>query len=136
MQMLKEKSKSQKNIIFTGWLSTHDVYAHYAISDIAVFPASQSILWQQAIASGLPLVVGNTGHQSIEYLNMYENIIMMKKDDIQTETIKNNIEKVLTDTVLYAKMHEGALMVRDKKLDWNQLHKNTLRFNNGENNGR
>jgi hypothetical protein len=61
---------------------------------------------------------------------------MMKKEDIQVETIKNNIDKVLTDTALYEKMHKGALMVRDEKLDWNQLHKNTLRFNNGENNGR
>lgn len=136
IQMLKEKSKSQKNIIFTGWLSTHDVYAHYAISDIAVFPASQSILWQQAIASGLPLIVGNTGHQSIEYLNMHENIIMMKKEDIQVETIKNNIEKVLDDKDLYSKMHKGALLVRDEKLDWNRLMDKTLRFINGENDGK
>ena len=33
-------------------------------------------------------------------------------------------------------MHKGALLVRDEKLDWNRLMDKTLRFNNGENDGK
>ena len=53
-----------------GWLNQDDLNRHLAMADLAVFPASQSILWQQAIAMGLPLIVGDAGHQDISYLNL------------------------------------------------------------------
>lgn len=44
------------NIKFVGWLNGDDIYNLYRAADIACFPGSQSVLWQQAIASGLPLI--------------------------------------------------------------------------------
>ena len=118
-----------KNVHFVGWLSREEVYAHFLISTMAVFPASQSILWQQAIASGLPLLVGNTGGQSIEYLNLYKNIIILKKTDIEVEPILTNMQKVLMDDILYEEMRQGAEKVAGEQLDWNQLIYRTLRYN-------
>ena len=68
---------------------------HLDMADLAVFPASQSILWQQAIAMGLPLIVGNTGHQDISYLNLYDNIIILEKTDIQVNKLVDAIESVI-----------------------------------------
>ena len=122
-------SKKSKNIHFTGWLNTEMIYAHFHISTIAVFPASQSILWQQAIASGLPLITGNTGEQSIEYLNLYNNIIILEKDNITIDNLCLNIKNILNNSDLYKSMKIGAKKVANEKLDWNILIKNTLKFN-------
>jgi 1,2-diacylglycerol 3-alpha-glucosyltransferase len=43
-------------IHYLGWLNSAKVYDLYKAADIACFPGSQSALWQQAIATGLPLV--------------------------------------------------------------------------------
>jgi len=122
-------SKKSKNIHFTGWLNTEMIYAHFHISTIAVFPASQSILWQQAIASGLPLITGNTGEQSIEYLNLYNNIVILERDDITVDNLCLNIYNILSNSNLYENMKIGAQKVANEKLDWNILIEKTLKFN-------
>lgn len=127
--MLIEESYGNSNIHFVGWLDKVDIYEHFAISDIAVFPASQSIMWQQAISMGLALIVGNTGEQSIQYLNRYNNIIILEKEDINMESIKHHIENILSDDSLYEKMCNGAKRVSKECLNWNTLIETTLRYN-------
>src|SRR5579872_6395689 len=75
-RLLLDSARDRPNIHFTGWLNAEEIYKHLDLSDIAAFPASQSILWQQAIAMGLPLVIGDTvgGGQDPSYLNLYGNI--------------------------------------------------------------
>ena len=126
---LLKKQNGNPNIHYSGWLSTTEVLEHFAIADLAVFPASQSILWQLAIACGLPLIVGDTGGQSPDYLNLYNNIIILKKNKIQENNLKNEIENLLSNQELYNEMHYGALKVRDECLDWNVLINTTLKFN-------
>ncbi len=126
--MLLAEAADNPNIHFVGWLGTTEVYEHFAISDIAAFPASQSILWQQAISMELPLLVGNTGHQSIEYLNLYDNIIILENDQITYDRIRCEISNILLNEELEASMREGAIKVTEECLDWNFLIERTLRF--------
>lgn len=132
LDMLVAEAAGHPDIYFTGWLGKEEVYRHLAVSDLAVFPASQSIIWQQAISMGLPLIVGNTGEQSIEYLNLYDNIVILDKDAIKVENLRFHINRILTEEGLYAIMNAGALAVARECLDWNSLIDRTLRFNNDE----
>jgi 1,2-diacylglycerol 3-alpha-glucosyltransferase len=122
-------AQGHANIHFVGWLGQKDIYRYMDMADIAVFPASQSILWQQAIAMGLPLIVGNSGHQDISYLNLHNNIIILSRDDIRSDKLMQTIEIVVSDTERIGKMHEGAKLVARQQLDWNNLFLRTLRFN-------
>jgi glycosyltransferase involved in cell wall biosynthesis len=45
-----------RNIIYVGWVKPGEIYQYYMASDVAVYPGGQSVLWQQAIACGLPLI--------------------------------------------------------------------------------
>lgn len=126
---LIESSGEQENFHFLGWLKNEEIYRYMAISDIAVFPASQSILWQQAICMHLPLVVGNTGGQSIEYLNLHSNIITLSKDEICESAIGKVIIELFENDAKRASMADGAEKSAKELLDWNQLIHKTLRFN-------
>lgn len=128
-QSLLDLAGNNPNIHFVGWLDKTGIYEHMAIATIAAFPASQSIIWQQAISMGLPLLVGNTGEQSIAYLNLYDNIIMLENQDINTAQFKLQLERIINDRELYQKMHQGALKVSSECLDWNNLINRTLQFN-------
>ena len=127
-QLLKLANKNP-NIHFVGWLNNLEVYKHLDAADIAVFPASQSILWQQAISMRLPLITGDTGSQSIAYLNEYGNIIILSKDEINSDVISDNIQKLITDTQLRNEMKIGAEKITDKLLNWDKLILKTLQFN-------
>ncbi|MCC3217910.1 glycosyltransferase family 4 protein [Chryseobacterium sp. X308] len=119
-------SNNNPNIHYIGWLNNMGVYEHLSASDLAVFPASQSIVWQQAIASGLPLIVGDVGEQSVQYLNEFGAITELKKEDINKEKIKKSIEDIIYRKDELSLRKELALKTSSKYLDWNHLINKTL----------
>ena len=128
-QELRRIAAASPRVHMAGWLSGDEVYRHLDMADLAVFPASQSILWQQGIAMGLPLIVGNTGHQDISYLNTEGNIVILDKDDIRADRLADAIASVIDHPERMRAMREGAMRVADQQLNWNRLVHRTLRFN-------
>lgn len=128
-KQLMELAGGDSRIQFIGWLGRTDIYSYLDMANLAVFPASQSILWQQAIAMGLPLVVGDTGHQDISYLNLHENIVILRSDEISSERLAEEIRGLARDPIRLQRMAQGALRVADECLDWNKLIDRTLRYN-------
>jgi len=126
---LERLALTDSRIHMTGWLNREDIYAHLDMADLAVFPASQSILWQQAIAMGLPLVVGNTGHQDAAYLNLHENIVILERDEICVEHLAGTIRALFEQPARMAQMRAGAERVANEQLNWDRLILRTLRFN-------
>jgi glycosyltransferase involved in cell wall biosynthesis len=117
---------------FVGWLDKHSIYRHLDMADLAVFPASQSILWQQAIAAGLPLIVGNAGDQDISYLNLHRNIVILDRENIAVQRFAEAIADIIGDPKRMQEMQAGAALVADECLNWNTLIERTLRFNRKE----
>jgi len=129
---LVKLSSSNPRIHFTGWLDPRQIYEHLDASDFAVFPASQSIMWQQAIAAGLPLVVGDTGGQDISYLNLEKNIEILREEEISVSSITGIINDFLEHPLKLDRMRIGAAKVAKENLDWNLLVETTLRSNRAQ----
>lgn len=133
LQSLHAAAQGRADIRFVGWLDKTQVYRHLDLADLAVFPASQSILWQQAISMGLPLIVGDTGHQDISYLNLHGNIVILPAHQITTDAIVAHLRRLLAEPAELARMRAGARRVAAEQLDWNHLIERTLRFNRDTN---
>lgn len=114
------------NIHFTGWLNNDSVLELMAVSDIAVYPASQSVIWQQSIGMHLPLILGDLGGQEPEYLNLHNNIIALKMDEITSENIENHIINLKNNPDLLQEMKDGAKKVASEYLDYRIICKTTL----------
>jgi glycosyltransferase involved in cell wall biosynthesis len=99
------ESSSNGRIKLIGFLQVKQIYDLYFAADLAVFPGSQSVLWQQAICLGLPLVVKRW--PLIEYLDLGGNIVFLDKTD--EFEIKNCIETLLRDEETLEKMKEVAM---------------------------
>lgn len=126
---LSRLAAGHARVHMVGWLNQEDLNRHLAIADLAVFPASQSVLWQQAIAMGLPLLVGDTGHQDISYLNGERNIVILRNEEIRTDRLAAAIADIVGHPDRMRAMSEGALRVADEHLNWDRLLERTLRFN-------
>lgn len=126
---LQEQATGNSSIHFVGWLAKEAMYGHMDMADLAVFPASQSVLWQQSIAMGLPLIAGDMGHQDISYLNFENNIMVLPRHRISAADLAEAIRDVVTTPRRLQAMSAGALSVADEHLNWNRLIYRTLRFN-------
>lgn len=120
-----------------GWQDREGVYGHMAASDIAVFPASQSVLWQQSLGMGLPLIVseqskGLRGIQDVSYLNRHGNLIVLQHEASLSEQIATHVRRLATNPAARERMSEGAKRTASELLDYATLASRTLDFVGGE----
>ena len=80
------KSPHIRNI---GWIPSDQVYDYFLASDLAVFPGTHSVLWEQACACGLPIVVRDW--PGMHHIDMDGNAIFLHEDSAE------EIERVLLD---------------------------------------
>jgi glycosyltransferase involved in cell wall biosynthesis len=116
---------------FAGWVNARDVYSYMAACDFAVFPASQSVMWQQAMSVGLPLIVGEgtrLGHQDPSYLNLYDNVVILDRASVRSDVIAATIRTLAADRALLESRRAGARRAADELLDYNTIVDKTLAF--------
>ena len=113
---------------FVGWVGAEAVYKFMGACDFAVFPASQSVLWQQALSMGLPLIVGRVGVQDSSYMNVYGNMIILDEEDIRPDVLAANIHQFSTDRALLARLRVAALRATDDLLNYDKIVSKTLTF--------
>lgn len=46
-----------KQVQFIGWLNNQETYQHLAAADLVIFPGRHSVLWEQVVGLGKPLIV-------------------------------------------------------------------------------
>lgn len=92
-------------IINLGWIDSRDVYPLFLASDLAVFPGTHSVLWEQVCAAGLPAIFKDWDG-GMSHVDVGGNCILMK--EINTESIKNTIKKIITDKETYDRMSQVA----------------------------
>lgn len=129
--LLRRTARGSPRVIFTGWLDTRSVCDYFAMADVAVFPGSQSILWQQAIGMGKPLVIAEPmarsgGDQDVSYLNRCGNILVSEDPDTRVEWLAKTISRLMHDRDLCSRMSMGARSVASEMLDWNVTIAKTL----------
>lgn len=132
--VLRVRAAGDPRIHFRGWQDRPGVYRHMAASDVAVFPASQSVLWQQAIGMGLPLIlgeysVGSRHRQSAGYLDRHENVIFLDPHSDRAEQIAHHLKDLIRNPEKRARMSAGASLTASELLDWDRLVDQTLQFN-------
>lgn len=132
-QRLVRAASAAKTVILVGWQDERGVFDYLAASDMAVFPTSQSILWQHAIGSGLPLILADERFlpgraQDISYLNRHENILIASGPEPLVRRLTDAIGTLADDDDLRHKMSRGASMVCDECLDWSKWIQRTRPF--------
>jgi glycosyltransferase involved in cell wall biosynthesis len=130
---LEEMVKGSEQIHFTGWIKGDEMYHYMNASDMAIFPASQSVLWQQAIGMGLPLILGHvcsvkgkTWVQDTDYLNANNNVIILDKYHITAQEIAQQIKRLADNPDLLDSMKKGALKTAEEFLSYDKIVQQTI----------
>ncbi len=74
MKKIIEKNLSEK-IRFIGWVDAEYVYDLFSAADLAIFPGTHSVLWEQACAVGLPAIFNKMS--GIQHVNINGNALFV-----------------------------------------------------------
>ena len=102
---IKEKFEEllSPDIIYVGWIHSNSVYEYFLAGDLAFFPGSHSVLWEQACASKIPCVFNNL--PGVTHLDNGGNAKFI--DSISNDSIEKILNE-LNETTEYSKMLEVA----------------------------
>lgn len=105
MEPLVKKLSENSNIINIGWLASTKVYDYFLSSDLVCFPGTHSVLWEQACACGVPIVVKDW--PGMHHVDVGGNCTFLNNDSV--EEIKEVISELYRDKEKYHKMKEVAM---------------------------
>lgn len=100
-EMQIECYSEDKRIIKVGWIGSSAVYDLFLASDLAVFPGTHSVLWEQACASGLPCVVKDW-NGGFSHVKIGENCFLLPT--ISVDVLQSVILKIIENKELYGRM--------------------------------
>ncbi len=93
-----------ENCHFIGWIDSKKVYDYFLASDLAVFPGTHSVLWEQACASGIPALFKNW--EGMHHVRVNGNSEFLYQDS--AEEIRKNICQIVDNTERYRLMKTAA----------------------------
>lgn len=131
---LSAASEGAPNVHFVGWQDRQGVYDHMNAADVAVFPASQSVLWQQSLGMGLPLAVaevspGAPSRQDVSYMTGPGAVTVLDPDADTAAQIADLIRALKADPELLATRRAQAFETARTILNYEVIAGQTLRFN-------
>ena len=108
--------QTSDNVIFVGWKTEIEAYKLFAIANLAVFPATHSVYWEQVTGQGIPMIVRRW--KGFEHLDLNGNLLYLEEGT--EEEIENAIQKVL-DKDVYNRMMKIAQEEGMKKFSYKAL---------------
>lgn len=115
-----------KKLTNIGWIPSEKAYDWFLASDLAVFPGTHSVLWEQAVASSIPCVFKYwTG---MDHVDVGGNCKFLYRDS------KDEIAEVITDIMgnpsLYEQMKSTAVQKGIFEFSYLEIAKRAINFEN------
>lgn len=93
------------NVKYIGWIDSKDVYPYFLASDLAVFPGTHSVLWEQSVACGVPGIFKDW-NGGFSHVDCGGNARFINK--ITVDSLVQEIESIVKDSARYIAMSQVA----------------------------
>lgn len=104
------------SIVYAGWNNSEKTYDLMGAGDLIVFPGLHSVMWEQAVALGVPCLFRQM--DGFDHVDIGGNARFL--EDVSTETLKSAIREVTENKQMYKEMLEVARS--DKKNEFMYSH--------------
>lgn len=89
---------------FVGWQNAKGTYCIMNAADLIVFPGLHSVMWEQAVALGIPCVFRDI--EGFRHVDLGGNAVFLK--DVTEDSLKNIIENLYLSPDKYKRMKDIA----------------------------
>lgn len=116
------KLLKNESIIYINWIKSEDVYDYFLASDLAVFPGTHSVLWEQAVACGIPTVFKDW--QGMHHVDVGGNCVFLKEDSV--DEIKKTISEIYENREMYDNMKKTATEKGIKEFSYSNIARKAI----------
>lgn len=120
-----EKLTEDPRIVFAGWQNALSTYEIMAASNLIVFPGLHSVMWEQAVAIGIPCIFRDI--EGFHHVDLGGNADFVK--DVTVQGLEKAIQRVLDDTNHYRKMKEVAEEEGMKHFSYRAIARQSIELN-------
>lgn len=104
---LFDSLNSHVSIKYLGWQSHEEIIKLLLISDLAVFPGTHSVLWEESVGCGVPAIFKYW--EGMTHVDVGGNCIFLKKDS------RDEIKEVVSYIYNNKKVYEEMLKIAQKE---------------------
>lgn len=110
------------NIRYLGWIQAETTYDYFLSSDLAVFPGTHSVLWEQACACGIPCVFKEW--EGMHHVDVGGNCLFLYEDSVSE--IKQIILDLYNNKDMYNAMKKVAVEKGIKTFSYKDIAKRAI----------
>ncbi|MFQ9422696.1 MAG: glycosyltransferase family 4 protein [Christensenellaceae bacterium] len=122
MEAIITKLARDEHIYYIGWIEADKVYDYFLASDLAIFPGTHSVLWEQACSCGIPCVFKSW--EGMHHVDMGGNCEFLYEDSV--EEIERTVLEIERDSQKYKKMLKVAKEKCIKNFSYSEISKRAI----------
>ncbi|MBE6797083.1 MAG: glycosyltransferase family 4 protein [Ruminococcaceae bacterium] len=116
------KLSQNGKIISIGWIPAKETYNYFLAADLVFFPGQHSVMWEQVVACGTPIVMKH--YKSMHHCDVGGNAKFLYEDSV--EGISKLLTELLTEEKLYRDMLDVARSEKRKQFLYSELAKKSI----------
>lgn len=118
-----------KHITMAGWIPATDAYDIFQAADLAVFPGTHSVLWEQACASGIPAIFKDWDG-GFRHVDVGGNCELIK--DITADKLYHSMARLIHDKDAYSAMLQAAQEKATREFSYMEIAKRAVEYDKFE----
>lgn len=111
-------------ITYVGWLNQVDSYALLLNANIGVFPGRHSVIWEQCVGLGIPLIVKDL--PGTHHIDLQNNCIFLKT--CKEEEIYNILYNVISNETSYIEMKNASMSNKNRDFLYSEIAKKSINY--------
>lgn len=125
----EELLKNSVNIISIPWLTQTEINNYLLSADLAFFPGTHSVLWEQAVGLGIPSVFKRWNR--MEHVDVGGSCIFIEEGTY--DLIYDVLLKVVNDNELYNELKKNAITKGIERFSYTNIAKKSIEYQKMEN---
>lgn len=122
MKHIISELSTHQYIHYIEWIDSKDLFKYFFASDVAIFPGTHSVLWEEAVGLGTPSVFYSWN--GIQHLDKGGNCLYIQKNDY--ENLKKTLKYLISNPHVVKKMKEISAELGPKYFSYSSIARQAI----------
>jgi 1,2-diacylglycerol 3-alpha-glucosyltransferase len=122
MKSVVEQLIKGQDVIYIDWLASKEIHKYFFAADLALFPGTHSVLWEEAVGLGLPCIFKKW--EGIQHVDLGGNCMFI--EEVNGSSIKDVLLKITEDKSTFDAMKGKAELLGPKTFVYSEIAKRSI----------
>lgn len=114
--------RKNTDVRYVEWLDSDEIHKYFLASDLAVFPGTHSVLWEEAVGLGLPCLFKKW--KGIDHVDLGGNCLFIKEENIEELTVF--LLELIRNKTTFTKLKKNAQKLGPRYFSYSEISKRAI----------